>query len=171
MVSKSQCGNFRILLPQILREINFGYSEAPKTACHLDDFSSSEFQLFGNSWYFQVSIFPKKSNSKLRKLVTWQFLTFWYQSKSISRDFRGAVKLLNFHTVEYLGNKRSKNSWISKLTWCRIRASREQGSLQNSHGTLVFEAEGTTFSWSVASTQFALPPILTKEIVVFMMTL
>ena len=58
---------------QILREINFGYFEAPETAIlTILEALNSEY-VYGNFWHFQMWSFTKNDNSKPPKRLEWQF--------------------------------------------------------------------------------------------------
>ena len=82
---------------QILREINFGHFEAPKSTI-LTIWAAINFEFWDIS-HFQVWIFVKNQNSKPPKLLKLQFLTFWNLPKLISRKVIVAGKLLHFHTM------------------------------------------------------------------------
>ena len=67
-----------------------GHFEAPKN-CPLDHISSSEFWILENLWWI-----PKNQSLMPSKLLKRQFLTFWYQPKSISRKIRSCRLFPNF---------------------------------------------------------------------------
>ena len=90
---------------QMLREINFGHSEAPKKL----PLWPYDQVWFLNFWIFLTFLsvkFPISQNSKPPKLLKWQFLALWIQPKLISRQISMAGKLLNF--VEYPQSPQSK---------------------------------------------------------------
>ena len=72
---------------------------------HFTHLRSSEFQIFGNFWHFQVWNYYINQNSMPPKLLKQQFLTFWNEQKLISRKIRTAAQLLNFQVCRVLWMK------------------------------------------------------------------
>jgi len=85
----TQCGNLAIFLPLwfYVKSILTDFRSSKPAILTIQDALNLIF------WYFHIW------DSKLLRLVKWQFLTFWNQPKLISHKIRVAEKCISFHTV------------------------------------------------------------------------
>ena len=85
----------------ILREIDFGWFQKIKMfRLNIEQQSLRVWILiFGKTSHLKCQKFLEILTSELLKWSKWQFLTFWRQTKLISRKIWVVGKLLNFHTV------------------------------------------------------------------------
>ena len=104
LIGKTQCWNFRNLLP-IRFYVNSTLVILKPKNCHFDHLSTYEVWIFENLWHFQVWNFSKYQYSKPPKLLKWLFLTFQNQSKLISSKIRVPGKSLDSYTVKYPQSK------------------------------------------------------------------
>ena len=86
-------------------------------SCILNHFSSSTFWNFGTFWHFQVWNFSKNQHSKPLRLLKWQFLTIWNQSKLISRKIRWSRNLISLHLFQVVVQELRKWAINDKHRW------------------------------------------------------